>query len=111
MRRQGATRKATTVASIQLNSDGTVHSNSGTTLNGQINPATALSDAAKSNVGITTRTSSFASYNTGAGPVAQGSAAILRALQQSKLALTRPFGWAVGDFFWPSLIRPRGSVR
>ena len=71
MRRQGATRKATTVASIQLNSDGTVHSNSGTTLNGQINPATALSDAAKSNVGITTRTSSFASYNTGAGPATQ----------------------------------------
>ena len=29
----------------------------------------------------------------------QGSAAILGELQQGKLALTRPFGWAVGDFF------------
>ena len=30
---------------------------------------------------------------------AQGSGAIVRALQQSKLALTCPLGWAVGDLF------------
>jgi hypothetical protein len=53
------------VASIQFNSDNTVHSNEGTVLNKAVNPANAMSDGQKANVNITTRTPGLTRYNTG----------------------------------------------
>jgi hypothetical protein len=57
--------------SIQFGSNGEVISSDGTMLNSAIRPANALSDSAKANVNIQTRTSSLATYNTGAGPATQ----------------------------------------
>jgi hypothetical protein len=61
------------VASIQFNSDNTVHSNEGTVLNKGVQNPNAISDTQKAGVNIQTRTSSFASYNTGGGPATQRS--------------------------------------
>jgi hypothetical protein len=71
------------VASIQFNSDNTVHSNEGTVLNKGVQNPSAMSDAAKAGIGIQTRTSSFASYNTGSGqPATQRSPTTSVQLQQ-----------------------------
>jgi hypothetical protein len=59
--------------SITFNSDGTVFSQDGQVLNKAVNPATALSDSQKANIGIQTRTGIYASYNTGGGPATQRS--------------------------------------
>jgi hypothetical protein len=53
---------------MTFNSDGTVFSQDGTVLNKAINPANAVSDAQKPNVGIQTRVGGLARYNTGGGP-------------------------------------------
>jgi hypothetical protein len=59
--------------SLTFSSDGTVYSQDGQVLNKSINPANAVHDSQKANIGITTNTSQFASFNTGAGPATQGS--------------------------------------
>jgi hypothetical protein len=66
MRRQGATRKSHTVSNaIQFSTDGSIHSLNGDVLNkGVMNPS-AMSDAAKANIGITVNQSKYASFNTG----------------------------------------------
>jgi hypothetical protein len=59
--------------SITFSADGSIHSLDGTVLNKGVQNPNALSDSQKANVGITTNTSQFASFNTGAGPATQGS--------------------------------------
>ena len=68
MRTQGATRKTTTVASIQFGSDNLpmIDSTDGRLLNQLTQNPSAMSDSAKASIGIQTRVGTFSSYNTGA---------------------------------------------
>jgi hypothetical protein len=68
--------------SITFSSDGTVYSQDGQILNKSINPANAVHDSQKVNIGIRTNTSDFASFNTGAGPATQGSSTLRVQLHQ-----------------------------
>jgi hypothetical protein len=66
---------------IQFSSDGTIHSMDGQVLNHAVRPS-SMSDAQKAAVGITTNTSDYASFNTGAGQASQGSSTLRVQLHQ-----------------------------
>jgi hypothetical protein len=63
----------TVANSIQFGINGEVVSTDGQILNRALNPNNVVHDSQRHNVGITTNTSDFASFNTGAGAASQGS--------------------------------------
>jgi hypothetical protein len=79
---------------IQFSSDGTIHSMDGQVLNKAVQNPSALSDAQKSRVGITTNTSDYASFNTGAVQASHGSST-LRVQLQAPTGLVRVAGFEV----------------
>jgi hypothetical protein len=68
---------------IQFSSDGSIHSMDGQVLNRGVQNPSALSDAAKSRVGIAVNTPQFARFNTGSdAPATQGSSTLRVQLHQ-----------------------------
>jgi hypothetical protein len=82
------------MSSITLNSDGSIFSQDGTVLNRAVNPNNVVHDSQRHNVGITTNTSDFASFNTGAGPATHGTS-ITRVQLHQPTGLVKVAGFEV----------------
>jgi hypothetical protein len=75
--------------SVTFNSDGTVFSQDGQVLNRGVQNPSAMSDSQKATIGIQTRTSDYASFNTGTDAAATHQSSTLRVQLQAPTGLVK----------------------